>query len=173
MTIKNPSLFFRALVLGAQGVFYNLFCEHNTSCLQIHALNHDFPPSAPYSLQLPLVTEGMPSLRRLPRRRSRHNLVRHIPPSPSSHSCPSQHAVYQRNRGRPAPRVVRPLSLSSPSISISLSFSFSFSYSFSFSFSLLPFFRSLLTYLFSLFFVKTILPFCLVIQVLLRLQRVA
>jgi len=25
MTIKNPSIFFRALVLGAQGVFYNLF----------------------------------------------------------------------------------------------------------------------------------------------------
>ncbi|KAG6917466.1 hypothetical protein DXG01_002443 [Tephrocybe rancida] len=26
MTLRKPSLFFRALVLGAQGVFYNLFC---------------------------------------------------------------------------------------------------------------------------------------------------
>lgn len=27
MTLKQPSYFLRALVLGAQGVFYNLFCE--------------------------------------------------------------------------------------------------------------------------------------------------
>ena len=26
MTIRKPSIFFRALVLGAQGVFYNAFC---------------------------------------------------------------------------------------------------------------------------------------------------
>jgi ubiquinol oxidase len=26
MTLRHPSLFFRAIVLGAQGVFYNLFC---------------------------------------------------------------------------------------------------------------------------------------------------
>jgi hypothetical protein len=26
MTLRNPSLFFRAIILGAQGVFYNLFC---------------------------------------------------------------------------------------------------------------------------------------------------
>ena len=40
MTIREPSLFFRALILGAQGVFYNLFCktspspaiEHISSC---------------------------------------------------------------------------------------------------------------------------------------------
>lgn len=29
MTIKHPSLFFRALILGAQGVFYNLFCGYH------------------------------------------------------------------------------------------------------------------------------------------------
>lgn len=28
MTLKQPSYFFRLLVLGAQGVFYNLFCMH-------------------------------------------------------------------------------------------------------------------------------------------------
>ena len=28
MTLKNPSPFFRALVLGAQGVFYNAFCKN-------------------------------------------------------------------------------------------------------------------------------------------------
>ncbi len=27
MTIRQPSIFLRAMVLGAQGVFYNLFCE--------------------------------------------------------------------------------------------------------------------------------------------------
>lgn len=27
MTIRQPSWFFRALILGAQGVYYNLFCE--------------------------------------------------------------------------------------------------------------------------------------------------
>lgn len=26
MTLREPSIFFRAMVLGAQGVFYNLFC---------------------------------------------------------------------------------------------------------------------------------------------------
>jgi ubiquinol oxidase len=25
MTLRNPSIFFRALILGAQGVFYNIF----------------------------------------------------------------------------------------------------------------------------------------------------
>ena len=27
MTLKNPSIFFRAMVLAAQGVFYNAFCK--------------------------------------------------------------------------------------------------------------------------------------------------
>jgi hypothetical protein len=27
MTLRKPSLFFRAIILGAQGVFYNLFCR--------------------------------------------------------------------------------------------------------------------------------------------------
>ena len=27
MTLRQPSIFLRALVLGAQGVFYNLFCQ--------------------------------------------------------------------------------------------------------------------------------------------------
>lgn len=31
MTIRKPSIFFRALVLGAQGVFYNAFCMSLTS----------------------------------------------------------------------------------------------------------------------------------------------
>lgn len=26
MTLRQPSPFFRAIILGAQGVFYNLFC---------------------------------------------------------------------------------------------------------------------------------------------------
>jgi hypothetical protein len=27
MTLRKPSLFFRAIILGAQGVYFNLFCE--------------------------------------------------------------------------------------------------------------------------------------------------
>ena len=27
MTLKNPSILFRAMILGAQGIFYNAFCE--------------------------------------------------------------------------------------------------------------------------------------------------
>ena len=26
MTLRNPGIFFRGLILGGQGVFYNLFC---------------------------------------------------------------------------------------------------------------------------------------------------
>ena len=26
MTLRQPSLFFRSMILGAQGVFYNVFC---------------------------------------------------------------------------------------------------------------------------------------------------
>lgn len=26
MTLRNPGIFFRVLILGAQGVFYNMFC---------------------------------------------------------------------------------------------------------------------------------------------------
>lgn len=31
MTLRKPSWFFRSLVLGAQGVFYNLFCWYSYS----------------------------------------------------------------------------------------------------------------------------------------------
>ena len=27
MTLRKPSIFFRIIILGAQGVFYNLFCK--------------------------------------------------------------------------------------------------------------------------------------------------
>lgn len=30
MTLRKPSLFFRGIILGAQGVFYNLFCKSIT-----------------------------------------------------------------------------------------------------------------------------------------------
>lgn len=30
MTLKQPTLFFRALVLGAQGVFFNIFCTYTS-----------------------------------------------------------------------------------------------------------------------------------------------
>lgn len=36
MTLRKPSIFLRAIVLGAQGVFYNLFCMF---CLLFLLLN--------------------------------------------------------------------------------------------------------------------------------------
>lgn len=27
MTLRKPSIFFRLIILGAQGVFYNIFCK--------------------------------------------------------------------------------------------------------------------------------------------------
>ena len=30
MTLKQPTLFFRALILGAQGVFFNMFCTYTS-----------------------------------------------------------------------------------------------------------------------------------------------
>ncbi len=35
MTLKNPSPLFRAMVLGAQGVFYNAFCEPSRISISI------------------------------------------------------------------------------------------------------------------------------------------
>ena len=33
MSMKKPSIMFRAMVLGAQGIFYNLFCKNDvTAC---------------------------------------------------------------------------------------------------------------------------------------------
>jgi hypothetical protein len=34
MTLRKSSIFFRALILGAQGVFYNLFCANFHSWLK-------------------------------------------------------------------------------------------------------------------------------------------
>jgi len=30
MTLKQPTLFFRALILGAQGVYFNIFCTYSS-----------------------------------------------------------------------------------------------------------------------------------------------
>lgn len=35
MTLKQPSIWFRAMVLGAQGVFYNIFCKRVLEIIQI------------------------------------------------------------------------------------------------------------------------------------------
>jgi len=32
MHLRRPSIFLRGLILGAQGVFYNLFCKLISSC---------------------------------------------------------------------------------------------------------------------------------------------
>ena len=40
MTLKNPSRLFRAMVLGAQGVFYNAFCTYTSHFAQCASLTH-------------------------------------------------------------------------------------------------------------------------------------
>jgi len=44
MTLRRPSIFFRALVLGTQGVFYNLFCNPHYVLL-IHRFDSCFASS--------------------------------------------------------------------------------------------------------------------------------
>lgn len=61
MTIRKPSIWFRALVLGAQGVFYNAFCEsshHNLRAVMLIAVSP--------SLFIPDVSQNLPPIRSLP-----------------------------------------------------------------------------------------------------------
>lgn len=61
MTIRQPGLLFRTLILGAQGVFYNLFCEP----LEIvHRDIADLLTSSLRSLLIPHLTANVPSFRR-------------------------------------------------------------------------------------------------------------
>jgi ubiquinol oxidase len=52
MTVKQPSRMFRAMILGAQGVFYNAFCEHILFSISLHrtdiypVLSYILAPSA-------------------------------------------------------------------------------------------------------------------------------
>ena len=61
MTLKKPTRFFRAMVLAAQGVFYNAFCK--SVCLSW--LN---PPAHARARSLVLhgIAEHLPPLRRPP-----------------------------------------------------------------------------------------------------------
>lgn len=74
MTIKKPSLFFRALILGAQGVFYNAFCEF-LRLTSVNLSHHCHSPVLPY------LSPNLPSFRRVPRRRGRTHLVGDLFPS--------------------------------------------------------------------------------------------
>ena len=60
MTLREPSIFFRALVLGAQGVFYNMFCKHCVQITQRYGLMYLL-----ISLGIPYLPKDMPSFRRL------------------------------------------------------------------------------------------------------------
>lgn len=88
MTLRNPGIALRALVLAAQGVFYNIFCTFSPLLL------YKFECSREPSNQSPVVyyfPKNLPPFRRLPRRRGRGD-------------------VYARNRGArtgPSPHMVR------------------------------------------------------------------
>lgn len=87
MTLRNPGLPLRALVLAAQGVFYNIFCMFLPLHLIISSA-HARPPMSPVVYYLP---ENLPPFCRLPRGRGRGD-------------------VYARNRGTrtgSSPQMVR------------------------------------------------------------------
>jgi hypothetical protein len=65
MTLRNPGIALRALVLAAQGVFYNIFCTFLLLHLIISGA-HACPPMSPVVYYLP---ENLPPFRRLPRGR--------------------------------------------------------------------------------------------------------
>lgn len=57
MTLRRPSPFFRLMILGAQGVFYNLFCESDyINLLAMHSPHFD-------SFRLPHFSSNMSSFR--------------------------------------------------------------------------------------------------------------
>ena len=83
MTIRKPSIFFRALVLGAQGVFYNAFCASLLSALPPCYLTR-----ASISPLVPRVAEDLSPLRRVSRGGSRTHLVSACGHSPTSIAHP-------------------------------------------------------------------------------------
>jgi hypothetical protein len=70
MTLRKPSLFFRGVILGAQGVFWNLFCAI-IPCLFFTCTQW----LAHKSHRVYLVTSNVPSFCRIPRRRSSADIV--------------------------------------------------------------------------------------------------
>jgi hypothetical protein len=93
MTLKQPSLFFRAMILGAQGVFFNAFCAYPRFSAFVLSRGTKWTI---YSPRICHLAADLPPLRRPPRR------VRRI----------HVHARDRRARKRPHPRMVRlPFSL--------------------------------------------------------------
>jgi hypothetical protein len=70
MTLRNPGIAFRALVLAAQGVFYNIFCTF-FAYIDINSSAHAHPPISPVVYCFP---ENLPPFRRLPRGRGRGDI---------------------------------------------------------------------------------------------------
>ena len=71
MTLKNPSILFRAMILGAQGIFYNAFCKRTAS---LHGVPRKKLTSQS-SLVLFALSEDMPSVRGSSRRGGCHHVV--------------------------------------------------------------------------------------------------
>ena len=72
MTLKNPSPLFRAMVLAAQGVFYNAFCESFPDLIRVALLMAVCLSCSPLLYHL---TKHLPSICRSPRRRGRGDIV--------------------------------------------------------------------------------------------------
>ncbi len=79
MTVRQPSIFLRGLILGAQGVFYNMFCTSSFT-LRRYIVSADGNILA--SFVLPPFPESVPPFRRLSRGRSSQNLVSAISNQP-------------------------------------------------------------------------------------------
>lgn len=108
MTLRRPSWFFRTMVLGAQGVFYNMFCAYFLApcplspklCLQ------SFPTSSARtraidSLRTSRRRPCTPS-KRLPKFIKPHIPYADPPPAPSA-SSRSKPATSRNGTSRPVP----------------------------------------------------------------------
>ena len=102
MTLRQPSMFFRAMVLGAQGVFYNLFCALVIPSNCYHTADYD-----PVSFLLYDQPTHLSSLRRSSGRRGGSHIVRPLILLFIAIKIltPIQHALYSRNRIWPSPRM--------------------------------------------------------------------
>lgn len=100
MTLRNPGLFFRLLILGAQGVFYNLFCMLSIDLPVLLMAAKQYHLSS--SLLLPHLPSNLPQICGIPRRRSRYHLL----------------PLHTRNGSRSSATLVRLLIPHSPSFNL-------------------------------------------------------
>lgn len=102
MTLKNPSILFRAMVIAAQGVFYNAFCARclPTRTLRITNANSQSCPTLSPPVRAIASSDTSKKRQSLPSK-LKHSAL------PSTYSPLPQYPLHPRDRGRPPPQMVR------------------------------------------------------------------